>query len=301
MKTQPLLRATSTLAMAGALTLALSACSSQDATDETAPATTAESSEQTATEPSTKELVVDAATAVFTDRDLDAIDEYFSPDYVQHSTLAADGVEGLRAMVQSLPEDFRYEPARVIAQDDTVVLHGTYYGFAETPLVAFDVFRVEDQQIVEHWDSLTPLVEQTASWRSQVDGPTEPTDAADTDANAELVSRFAKQVLVGQDYDALPEFISTDTYAQHNPEAADGLDGFAAASAAWAAQGKNLVYTTVHQVIAEGDLVFTYSEGDFGGPAIYADLWRVQDGKIVEHWDAISPIPAEMPHTNGAF
>lgn len=301
MKTQPLLRATSTLALAGALTLALSACSSQDATDETAPATTAESSEQTATEPSTKELVVDAATAVFTDRDLDAIDEYFSPDYVQHSTLAADGVEGLRAMVQSLPEDFRYEPARVIAQDDTVVLHGTYYGFAETPLVAFDVFRVEDQQIVEHWDSLTPLVEQTASGRSQVDGPTEPTDAAGTDANAELVSRFAEQVLVGQDYDALPEFISTDTYAQHNPEAADGLDGFAAASAAWAAQGKDLVYTTVHRVIAEGDLVFTYSEGDFGGPAIYADLWRVQDGKIVEHWDAISPIPAEMPHTNGAF
>jgi len=203
--------------------------------------------------------------------------------------------------VKSLPEDFRYEPARVIAQDDIVVLHGTYYGFTETPMVAFDVFRVEGEQIVEHWDSLTPMVEQTASGRSQVDGSAEPTDLDTTEANAELVSTFAEQVLVGQDYAALPEFISTQTYAQHNPEAADGLDGFAAASAAWATQGKNLIYTTVHQVVAEGNFVFTFSEGDFGGPAIYADLWRVENGAIVEHWDVITAIPAQMPHTNGAF
>lgn len=33
----------------------------------------------------------------------------------------------------------------------------------------------------------------------------------------------------------------------------------------------------------------------------YYDLFHVQDGKIVEHWDVISPIPAELPHTNEAL
>jgi predicted SnoaL-like aldol condensation-catalyzing enzyme len=58
------------------------------------------------------------------------------------------------------------------------------------------------------------------------------------------------------------------------------------------------VVDTVRHVIAEGDLVLTYAKGEFGGPAIYADLFRVADGKIVEHWDVITPIPAELPRNN---
>ncbi|WP_298796063.1 nuclear transport factor 2 family protein [Pseudonocardia sp. 73-21] len=99
----------------------------------------------------------------------------------------------------------------------------------------------------------------------------------------------------------LTDYISAETYLQHNPEAADGLAGFGAAAAAWAEQGKNLVYTTIHKVIAEGDFVLLQSEGEFGVPVAYYDLFRVADGRIVEHWDVISPVPAELPHTNGLF
>ena len=102
-------------------------------------------------------------------------------------------------------------------------------------------------------------------------------------------------------YDDLTGFVSTDSYAQHNPEAADGLDGFGAAAATWNAQGKTLAYKRVHQTIADGDFVFTRSEGEFGVPVMYNDLWRMEDGKIVEHWDVITPIPAELPHSNGVF
>ena len=69
----------------------------------------------------------------------------------------------------------------------------------------------------------------------------------------------------------------------------------------WAEEGKNLVYKKVHQVVADGDLVFTRAEGEFGEPVVYSDLWRGEDGKIVEHWDVIAPVPAEVPHTNGLF
>jgi hypothetical protein len=52
-------------------------------------------------------------------------------------------------------------------------LHGTYHGFGPDPLVAFDIFRVDaDGKLAEHWDALTPLVEDNASGRSQTDGPT---------------------------------------------------------------------------------------------------------------------------------
>ncbi|WP_037599881.1 nuclear transport factor 2 family protein [Streptacidiphilus rugosus] len=248
-----------------------------------------------------KDLVLQAAGALFGEKDPSAVDLWVAADYVQHSSLAADGPEALRALVSSLPDGFRYEGARVIADGDLVALHGTYHGFGPAPLVGFDLFRVADGKLAEHWDALTPLVEETVSGRTQTDGPALATAPEKTEANRALVTEFAQKVLVGADYSVLTDFISTKSYHQHNPEAGDGLDGFGAAAARWAEQDKNLVYKTIHRVIAEGDFVLVQSEGEFGTPVAYWDLFRVADGKIVEHWDVIAPIPAELPHGNGLF
>ncbi|MET8977009.1 nuclear transport factor 2 family protein [Streptomyces sp. NPDC004539] len=249
-----------------------------------------------------KEIVLKAVGELFGDKDPSAVDRWVAADYRQHSSLAADGPEPLRALVAGLGEDFRYEGARVIADGDLVALHGTYHGFGPAPLVAFDLFRVDaDGRLAEHWDALTPVVAVTASGRTQTDGPAAPADLDRTEANRALVAEFAEKVLKGADYSVLTDFISTETYHQHNPEAADGLDGFGAAAGKWAEQGKNLVYKTVHRVVAEGDFVLVQSEGEFGVAVAYWDLFRVSGGKIVEHWDVIAPIPAELPHANGLF
>ena len=247
-----------------------------------------------------KELVLKATGELFGAKDPSAVDRWVAPDYRQHSSLAADGPEALRGLVANLPAGFRYEPARVIADGDLVALHGVYHGFGPEPLVAFDLFRVADGKLAEHWDGLVPVVTETASGRSQTDGQAEPANA-DTEQSRALVREFAQRVLQDADYSVLTDYISTETYLQHNPEAADGLDGFGAAAAKWAGQGKNLVYKTVHKVVAEGDLVLLQSEGEFGEPVAYWDLFRVENGKIVEHWDVVAPIPAELPHTNGLF
>lgn len=248
-----------------------------------------------------KEVVLAATAELFGDREPSAVDRWVAADYRQHSTLAADGPEALRQLVTGLPDGFRYVGARVIADGDLVALHGTYYGLGPDPLVAFDLFRVADGKLAEHWDALTPVVAATASGRSQTDGPGGPTQLDKTEANRALVGKFAEKVLLGADYTVLTDYISTETYAQHNPEAADGLDGFGAAAAQWAAQGKDLNYTKVHRTIAEGDLVLLQSEGQFGAPVAYWDLFRIDADKIVEHWDIIAPIPAELPHGNGVF
>ncbi|MFJ9825261.1 nuclear transport factor 2 family protein [Streptomyces sp. NPDC101160] len=251
---------------------------------------------------SSKDLVLKAAGELFGEKDPSAVDRWVSAAYRQHSSLAADGPEPLRQLVAGLSEDFRYESARVIADGNLVALHGTYYGFGPQPLVAFDLFRIDaDGKLAEHWDALTPVAKETVSGRSQTDGPTVPSDLDKTEANRRLVKDFAEKVLKGGDYSVLTDYISTENYDQHNPEADDGLDGFGAAAAKWAEQGKNLVYKTVHNVVAEGDFVLLQSEGEFGAPVAYWDLFRVADGKIVEHWDVIAPIPDELPHTNGVF
>ncbi|MBF6213107.1 nuclear transport factor 2 family protein [Nocardia puris] len=247
------------------------------------------------------EIVDTALTELFGDRDPAAVDRWVAPDYRQHSSLAADGPDALRTLVAGLPADFRYERARILADGDLVAVHGTWYGFGPVPLVGFDLFRVADGKLAEHWDALTPLVTPTVSGRSQTDGPTEVTDRAATEANRALVADFADKVFVGADYSVLTDYISTEQYDQHNPEAADGLDGFAAATAGWASQGKNLVYKQVHRIVADGAFVLVQSEGEFGVPAAYYDLFRVADGKIVEHWDVIAPIPGDLPHGNGMF
>lgn len=145
---------------------------------------------------SSKEIVLKAAGELFGDKDPGAVDRWVAADYRQHSSLAADGPEALRQLVAGLPASFRYEGARVIADGDLVALHGTYHGFGPEPLVAFDLFRVdEDGRLAEHWDALTPVVSDTASGRSQTDGPAAPSDLDRTEANRRLVAEFAEKVL----------------------------------------------------------------------------------------------------------
>ncbi|MGW5690901.1 nuclear transport factor 2 family protein [Streptomyces asiaticus] len=258
-----------------------------------------------------KEHVLQAAAELFGKQDPSAVDRWISPEYIQHSSLAADGPEALRTLISSLPDDFRYEGARVIVDGDLVALHGTYHGFGPQSLVAFDLFRVDaDGKLAEHWDALIPLVTDTASGRSQTDGPAEPSDLDKTEPNRAFVLDFAETVLKSGDYSMLTDYISNESYHEHNPEVANSLDGFAAAVAKWAEPGKNLVYRTIHRAVAEGDFVLLQSEGDFvlqqseadfKASVAYWDLFRVTDGKIVEHWDVIAPAPAELPHTNGLF
>ena len=69
-----------------------------------------------------------------------------------------------------------------------------------------------------------------------------------------------------------------------------------------AANNNAYILHKTHRIIAEGNFVVFHSEGEWGGkPQSFFDLFRVEDGKIVEHWDVIQEIPSEMAHENGMF
>ena len=232
--------------------------------------------------------------------DVEAVDQYFAEDIIQHNEMFANGIEAQKGVVGFLGGSgtFKADYVRVIADDDIVAVHARYEGFGETAMIAFDVFRVEDGKIAEHWDNLIPEAAPNPSGRTQIDGVTAITDLDKTEANKAKVEEFITRALIDHEQVDFTQYINPTNYAQHNPMVADGLDGFGAFMAEMAKQGITMDYTEVHQVIGEGNFVLTLSEGALGGePTAFYDLFRVEDGLIVEHWDVIAPMPGpDAPH-----
>ncbi|NOD30147.1 hypothetical protein GS610_17770 [Ruegeria sp. HKCCD6228] len=253
-----------------------------------------------------KELVLEAVEAIFINFDPSAAQQLLAPDYIQHNPAVPTGAAPILGFIPGLKDSgVEVNIHRVIAEGDMVVLHTTYnnaQAFGADTLVGFDVFRVEDGKVAEHWDNLTPLAPPNPSGHTQTDGPTDITDLDRTAENKALVADFVETILKGGETDRITDFLSAETYIQHNSQIADGLDGLGAALMAMADQGIQMIYSDVHMVVAEGNFVFTASEGTLGGvPTAFYDLFRVEDGKIVEHWDVIADIPSEMAHDNGKF
>ncbi|TCL08406.1 putative SnoaL-like aldol condensation-catalyzing enzyme [Shimia isoporae] len=257
---------------------------------------------------SAKEIVIQLATALFSSFDPEAATALLDPGYIQHNPAVPTGAAAIVGFVPALEQSgFQAETHRVIAEGDLVVLHSTFSNaqiIGADTVIAFDVFRVKDGKVVEHWDNLQPAVPaaQTANGNSMVDGAVEIMDLEKTAQNKALVQGMLSDVFMGGKVDKIADYISAETYVQHNPQIGNGLEGLGAAIAQLSAAGQMFTYDTVHMVVAEGNFVFAASEGSMGGvPMAFFDLFRVEDGKIVEHWDVVSDIPAEMAHENGKF
>jgi predicted SnoaL-like aldol condensation-catalyzing enzyme len=218
--------------------------------------------------------------------------------YTQHNLGIEDGLAGLGKVLAALPKgSARVRTVRLLEDGDFVVAHTEYEFFG--PKVGFDVFRFEGDKIVEHWDNLGERSgAPNASRRTQLDGPTEITDRDRTDANKRLVAEFVQTVLLDQQLAKATGFV--DGYLQHNPLVGDGLPALGALLEQLAKQGSPIIYDKLHRVLGEGNFVLTISEGRFGAsPTAYYDLFRVADGKIVEHWDVIEAIPPRESWANG--
>lgn len=224
--------------------------------------------------------------------------------YIQHNLAVADGLAGFGAVLQALPKgSARAKTVRVFQDGNFVVAHTEYNFFG--PKTGFDIFRFEDGKIVEHWDNLqeTPAT-ANPSGRTMTDGPTSVQDLAQTDKNKALVASFVDDILVNGRMAKIGQYIDADNYRQHNPQIADGLKGLGAALEAMAKAGVSMKYSTVHKVLGEGNFVLTVSAGEFAGkPTAFYDLFRVEAGKLVEHWDVLETIPArsEWKNVNGKF
>ncbi len=127
-------------------------------------------------------------------------------------------------------------------------------------------------------------------------------NSAQEEMNKKNVVEFYNAYFNQKDFEAASEYVGS-RYTQHNPMGADNLEGI-----------KNLIlflreklpnfHIEIKRVFADGDYVITHvhsvaNPGDRGSAAI--DIFKLEDGKIVEHWDAVQAIPEKAFNTNTMF
>jgi predicted SnoaL-like aldol condensation-catalyzing enzyme len=230
---------------------------------------------------------------------------YINPNkYIQHNLGVKDGLSGFGEVIQQLPKgSAKVNTVRVFHDGDYVFAHTEYDFFG--PKIGFDIFRFEDKKIVEHWDNLqVTLTAANPSGNTMLNGPTVTSDLEKTQTNKELVHNFVDDILVNSRLDKLSSYFDGDNYIQHNPYIGNGLSGLGTALHAMEKQGITMKYNRIHKVLGEGNFVLTVSEGDFAGKLnSFYDLFRVENGKIAEHWDTIETIPSESDwkNNNGKF
>ena len=244
----------------------------------------------------------------FATGDTDAAKNLLAEGYIQHNLAYGTGRDAFLGSVTylaSAPVKTTVENIRAFEDGDKVFLQ-TVYNFAGAgEQVAVDIFRFDNEgKIAEHWDNLAAKTEPNPSGHTQIDGTTEVTDLDKTEENRKLVEDFLYDVMQGNNLDKTPDYFDGDTYIQHNTGIADGVSGLNEALAALAEQNIQMIYTTTHQVLAQGNFVLAVSEGTFGDkPTAYYDLWRVENGKIAEHWDVMETIAdkSTWQNQNGKF
>ena len=128
------------------------------------------------------------------------------------------------------------------------------------------------------------------------------TDVARLEANKKLVLEFYEAMIGRKDFDAGRKYMGA-TYTQHAPYAADGPEGLRKFIEGFRDSFPDHRYE-IRRVIAEGDYVVLHVHG-MGGPNPHGeavvDIFRIEDGKVVEHWDIIQSIPEKADNPNGMF
>jgi predicted SnoaL-like aldol condensation-catalyzing enzyme len=130
----------------------------------------------------------------------------------------------------------------------------------------------------------------------------QPALAADLEANKKAVVAFYEAAINHKDFVAAAQYLGP-RYTQHNPGAADGPDGLKGFLAFLREKFPNN-HSEIKRIFADSDYVIVHvhavREPGTRGNAI-VDIFKLENGKVVEHWDVVQPIPEKAANDNGMF
>lgn len=229
----------------------------------------------------------------------EAVTKYTGERYTQHSTGVRDGIEGFVEFFEPFIERNSSRDIQIVRglEDGQHVFIHAYQNInnGEAQWVTTDFFDTdENDKILEHWDVIAPFNPSNPSGHSSVDGPTEITDLDKTEENKELVRNLIRDGLMKDGNPAnLPKYISSDKYIQHNKDVADGLEQFMKLASM---PNPPLRYEEIVLLVGQGNFVATLCKANWDDGKIkqdYAqvDIFRIENGKVVEHWDNVEPVP----------
>lgn len=130
---------------------------------------------------------------------------------------------------------------------------------------------------------------------------TDMSTVAASDSTRDVANAFLHRLFAKRDALGAYEGFATEAMVQHDPAIADELAGLRA-HLAEGRRNSDRVANIVNMLLVDGDLFavhrIEYRDAEDPGTAI-VDIWRVERGRIVEHWNVKQPVPAAMPHRNG--
>lgn len=119
--------------------------------------------------------------------------------------------------------------------------------------------------------------------------------------NKQIVTTAYQRIFGDLDASAVYEYMSKD-FVQHNPTITDGREGVKKLLQMLASQGVQKQKIEFKHVIADGDTVMLHSRYEMAGKEWrFIDIYRVEDGKLAEHWDAMMQMPDTRANNNPLF
>lgn len=298
------------------LSLALSACNAPSAETESAGSTLTDTNRARITEYARLRQV--GATH-------EEMEQFNSAARIEHNPEIPDGIEGDRTFLEARREAApdKYDPLdkyvnvthSILADGEFVAVKShLFVSPSDRGRIFFDIWRLKDGQIAEHWDVIEPVGPEADALAVMSCGVGITYEAAkavgntaenpscgkadlsvDSEASRKLVLAYLEASMdPAKLTDAVQTYLAPD-FALHRPNVPAGHQGLLDYLKARTAQRKEENRRHhVQRVLADGDLVLVHrwvtSDTDPRGVA-YADLFRVKNGKIIDHWDLAQPVP----------
>jgi predicted SnoaL-like aldol condensation-catalyzing enzyme len=251
-----------------------------------------------------KRLVYDFWRTLVEALDTEATKPLLAPSYIQHDPNIDTGSEGVLAFFAQFGEKVAVQErvqaklVALVAERDFVVIAWVDEHTEPRPYATtfFDMFRIENGVLAEHWDfgrvakGETPRAYVPPTAHANQEAALASSDPR-LAANKRLVHDMWRTLLDAQLVDEAPRFLAAG-YAQHSPIVNTGRDGFVAFLKQFAQPSAiQPAIPNFVQIVAEGDLVAISTlstEVDANGKpyeTTWFDLFRVDGGLLVEHWD----------------
>ena len=203
--------------------------------------------------------------------------------YVQHNPQTREGGKGLAELFAELAKTNPKVTILRLFEDGDYVFGHTIYDFSSVR-IGFEVFRYEGDQVVEHWDNI-----QTREG-DMVSGSTQVTDRDLTEENRQIVAEFINNSLI-LNFAEVEDYLGL-SYREHSTFTDIHT------------KAEQTEYTVNHRLLADGNFVLAVNEGfNQGVHSSFYDLFRLEHGKIVEHWDTTEKVPPQetWQNQNGKF
>ena len=229
--------------------------------------------------------------------DPDLAAKYIDPQqYVEHNPRSADGIEGLREYVRrASTEAHHLKVVRAFQDGDHVFTQADGLIFGQNTF--FDVFRFEGDLIVEHWVFSAEAAPPNESGHTQTDGPAQVSHSEDTERNKAILRDYYETAHLARDHSHIRRYFSGDLQIRHEPGVRDGVTAFL--------HDVEIImrHRTIDEIrllLGERDFVFVAAMGTTEGePCAYIDLYRLEGGKLVEHWGFPEKVPTQGEWKNG--